>query len=84
MDKYDLNKSMNDNIKDINNLYLLLEIKSTLSSLINRIIRIQNPDKKSIELIDGSPFSDDNNNEYKINKVGEIQNNAEEERLILL
>jgi len=84
MDKYDLNKCINDNINDINSRYLLLEIKSTLSPLINRIIRIQNPDKKNIELINGSPFSDDNNNEYKIKKVGEIQNHAKEEGLIVL
>ena len=84
IDKYDLNKCINDNINDNNSRYLLLEIKSALAPLIDRIIRIQNPDKKSIKLINGSPFSDDNNNEYKIKKVGEIQNDAKEERLILL
>ena len=84
IDKYDLNRCINDNINDNNSRYLLLEIKSTLAPLINRIIRIQNPDKKSIELINGSPFSDDNNNEYKIKKVGEVQNDAKEERLVLL
>ena len=84
IEKYDLNRCINDNINDNNSRYLLLEIKSTLAPLINRIIRIQNPDKKSIELINGSPFSDDNNNEYKIKKVGEIQNDAKEEKLVLL
>ena len=84
MDKYDLNKCINDNINDINSRYLLLEIKSTLSPLINRIIRIKNPDKKNIELINGSPFRDDNINEYKIKKVGEIQNHAKEDGLIVL
>ena len=79
IDKYDLNRCINENINDNNSRYLLLEIKSTLVPLINRIIEIQNPDKKSIELINGSPFSDDNNNEYKIKKVGEIQNDAKEE-----
>jgi len=84
IDKYDLNRCINDNINDNNSRYLLLEIKSTLAPLINRIITIQNPDKKSIELINGSPFSDDNNHEYKIKKVGEIQNDAKEEKLVLL
>ena len=84
LDKYNLNSCINENINDNNSRYLLLEIKSTLAPLINRIIRIQNPDKKSIELINGSPFSDDNNNEYKIKKVGEIQNDAKEEKLVLL
>ena len=84
LNDYDLITCINENINDNNSRYLLLEIKSTLAPLINRIIRIQNPDKKSIELINGSPFSDDNNNEYKIKKVGEIQNDAKEEKLVLL
>ena len=84
IDNYDLNKCINDNINDNNSRYLLLEIRSNLAPLINRIIRIQNPDKKGIELINGSPFPDDNNNEYKIKKVGEIQNVAKEEELVIL
>ena len=84
IDKYDLNKCINDNINDNNSRYLLLEIRSNLAPLINRIIRIQNPDKKGIELINGSPFSDDSNTEYKIKKVGEIQNDAKEEGLDIL
>jgi len=84
IDNYDLNKCINDNINDNNSHYLLLEIRSTLAPLINRIIRIQNPDKKGIKLINGSPFSDDNNLEYKIKKVGEIQNEAKEEGLVIL
>ena len=85
MDKYDLNKCINDNINDNNSRYLLLEIKSTLAPLINQIIRIQNPDKKDIDFINGSPFSDDNNNEYKTKKVGEIQNCAsKQDKLIIL
>ena len=37
MDKYDLNKSINDNINDNNSRYLLLEISQNLSSLINNV-----------------------------------------------
>ena len=86
MDKYDLNKCINDNINDNNSRYLLLEIKSNLAPLINQIINVQNPDKKEIDFINGSPFSDDNNNnEYKTKKVGEIQNCAsKQDKLIIL
>ena len=60
MNRYDLNKCINDNINDNNSCYLLLEIRSKLSPLINQIIRIQNPDKRNnIEFLNGSPFYDD-------------------------
>jgi len=79
MNKYDLNKCINDN-----KLYLLLSIKSSLAPLMNQIIRIQNPDKKDIDFINGSPFSDDNNNEYKVKKVIEIQNSASKQDKIVM
>ena len=82
--RYDLNQCIIDNINDINNpRYLLLEIKPSLSSLIYQNIKIQNVDKK-IEFYDGSPFSDDNNNEYRFKKVNEIQDDAKEDKLIIL
>ena len=82
--KYDLNQCIIDNINDTNSpRYLLLEIKPSLSSLIYQNIRIQNVDK-IIEFYDGSPFSDDNNNEYRFKKVNEIQDDAREEKLIIL
>ena len=84
IDKYDLNKCINDNINDYNSRYLLLEIKSSLAPLIYRMIKLQNPDKSEIEFINGSTFPDDNNNEYKINKVGEIQNSASKENKIVI
>ena len=84
MNKYDLNKCINDNINDNNSRYLLLSIKSSLAPLINQIIRIQNPDKKDIDFINGSPFSDDNNNEYKVKKVSEIQNSASKQDKIVI
>ena len=71
---YDLNKYINDNINDNNGRYLLLEIKSNLSILIVKNIKIENPEKRNIEFINGSPFSDDDNNkDYRCNKVIEIQ-----------
>ena len=83
IDKYDLNKCINDNINDYNSRYLLLEIKSSLSPLIYQIIKLQNPDK-DIEFINGSTFPDDNNSEYKVNKVGEIQNSASKKDKIVI
>ena len=72
LDKYDLNKCINDNINDNNSRYLLLEIKANIAPLINQIIRAQNPERKDIDTIIGSPFSDDNNSDYKAKKVNEI------------
>ena len=72
LDKYDLNKCINDNINDNNSRYLLLEIRSNIAPLI-------------IDTIIGSPFSDDNNSDYKAKKVNEIQNCAsQEDKLIIL
>ena len=81
--KYDLNRCINDNISDSKNRYLLLQIKPSLSELIHQNIKIQNPDKE-IDFYDGSPFVDDNNNEYKFKKVNEIQDDAKSEKLIIL
>ena len=82
--KYDLNQCIIDNINDINNpRYLLLEIKPSLSSLIYQHIKIQIP-YENIDFYDGSPFDDDNNNEYKFKKVSEIQDDANQDKLIIL
>jgi len=79
LDKCDLNKCIIDNINDNNSRYLLLEINSNLVPLINKNIRIQNQERKDI------PFLDNNNNEYKIKKVYEIQICAsQKDKLIIL
>ena len=84
-DNYDLNKCINDNINDINSRYLLLEIKSNLSSLIIENIKVQNPDKRDkIKSLNGSPFQDDNNNDYKFGKINEIQDCAAEPDKIMI
>ena len=83
--KYNLNKCINDNINDNNSRYLLLEIRQNLAPLIIQNIRLQNTYKDKIDAINGSPFSDDNNNDYKAKKVGEIQNYAsQKDKLIVL
>ena len=72
-------------INDNNSRYLLLEIKPNLATLINQNIRIQNQYGKEIEFINGSPFLDDNNNEYNFNKINEIQEcAAKSDKLIIL
>ena len=81
--KYDLNRCINDNINDMNSRFLLFEIKTSLASLIFQNIRIQNPHKLCV-FLEGSPFSDDNNNEYRYKKVNEIKENAETDKLIIL
>ena len=83
INKYNLNSSINGNINSTNDRYLLLEIKPSLSSLIYQNIRIQNQQKK-IEFYEGSPFSDDNNNEYRFKKVNVIQDDAKTDKLIIL
>ena len=83
--KYSLNKCINDNINDNNSRYLLLEIRSNLAPLIIQNIRIQNSDREGIDNINGSPFINDNNNDYKTRKINEIQNWASQnDKLIIL
>ena len=85
LNKYELNKRINDNINDNHSRYLLLEIKSNIAPLINQIIRAQNPERKdNIDSIIGSPFSDDNNSDYKTKKINEIQNGASQETKLLI
>ena len=83
---YDLNKSINDNIRDNNSRYLLLEVKQSLTTLIYQNIRLQNENiiKDEIELHDGSPFVDDENKEYKFKKINEIQEDAKKDKLIII
>ena len=81
--EYDLNRCIIKNISDKNSRYIILEIKPSLISLIQRNIELQNPDKE-IVFIDGSPFTDDNNNEYNFIKLREIQQNANTGKLIIM
>lgn len=81
--EYDLNRCINNNIIVINSRYLILEIKLSFVSLIFQKNKIQNPDKV-IDFYDGSPFVDDNNNEYKFKKVNDIQDDAKSDKLIAI
>jgi len=83
LNDYNLNNCINDNIKDVNSRYLLLEIKPSLTPLIYQNIKLQNQ-LKAIELYDGSPFVDDNNKEYRFKIINKIQEDAKEDKLIII
>ena len=80
---YNLNNCINENILDNNSRFLLLEIKRSLTTLICQYIKLENPNKNII-IYDGSPFSDDNNKEYRIKILNQIKENAREDCLIIL
>ena len=83
---YNLNNCINDNIKDNNSRYLLLEVSQTLTTLIYQNIRLQNQHiiKDDIKLHDGSTFDDDNNKEYRFKKISDIQEDAKKDILIVI
>ena len=81
---YNINKCINDNIRDFNSRFLLLEISPSQMGLISQIIKLQNPFKEII-VYNGSPFLDDiNNSRYSSNIINEINNNAKEDKLIII
>ena len=82
--EYNLNKCIKDNIRDNKSRYLLLEISPTLTTLIYQNIVLQNNFKPVIELYDGSPFIKDNNKEYRFKKINQIQDDAKEDKLIVI
>jgi hypothetical protein len=83
INEYNINNCINENIKDVNSRYLLLEIRPSLTSLIYQNIKLQNP-FKNIILYDGSSFVDDNNKEYRFKKINKIQEDAKEDKLIII
>ena len=85
LENYDLNKCIYNNINDYNSRYLLLEISSNITPLISQIIRVQNSYKKNIGILIGSPLPDNNNKEYKFEKINEIKYYSnQEDKLIIL
>ena len=83
INNYNINKCINYNIKDINSRFLLLQIDDSLSTIICQNIRLQNPFKDIIKY-DTSPFIDDNNKEYRLKIINQIQDNLREDKLIIL
>ena len=84
LNDYDLNKCINDNIKDNNSRYLLLEIRQSLTTLIYENIKSQNPFKEKTKIYDGSPFENDDNNDYRFKKINDIQEDAKDDKLIII
>ena len=83
--KLNLNNDINDNINEINSRYLLLEIDQPLTPLIVQNIKLENPLKEGkIKLYDGSPFPEDDNNDYRFMKISEIRDDAKDEKLIII
>ena len=80
---YDLKKNIIRNINDSKSRYLLLEINPSLAPLIHQDI-IKEDFKKQIFFHEGSPFINDNNNEYQFKMINQIQNHAGKEHLIIL
>ena len=83
INEYNLNNCINNNIRDSYIRYLLLGIEPSLTALIYNIITLQNP-LKQIILIEGSPFTKDNNKEYRLKIINMIQNYAKDDILIII
>ena len=83
INEYNINNCIKKNINDTNGRYLLMEIKRSLTPLIYQNIKLQNPFKEII-LYDGSPFGEDNSKEYRYNIINQIQNDAKDEKIILI
>ncbi len=71
-----------DNIKDVKSRYLLLGISPSLASLIHQ--KIEKEIKKNIYFYEGSPFPNDNNNEYQFKIINKIQEHGENGDIIIL
>ena len=80
---YNINDCITDNINDNNSRYLLLEVKSYLSPLINQNIIIGYPFKKII-FYNGSTFIDDNNRKYCSNIINQVKDDAKDDKLIIM
>jgi len=78
--------NIKDNINDSKSRFLLLEINPSLASLIYQKIskEIKNGPKKEAFFFEGSPFPNDNNNEYQFKIISQIQEHAENNHLIVL
>ena len=94
-DDFDYMKNIIENIKDVKSRYLLLGIRSSLTSLIHKKIekefdklqkdnQTQEKTEDRIYFHEGSPFINDNNNEYQFNMIKKIQIHAEKGDVVIL
>ena len=82
LDSFNYIKNITDNIKDIKSRYLLLGIRSSRALLIHQ--KISKELRKTIYFYEGSPFENDNNNEYQFKIINKIQEHAENGDIIIL
>ena len=75
-------KNIIENIKDIKSRYLLIGINSYLASLIHQ--KISKELNKYIYFYEGSPFPNDNNEEYQFKIINIIQKHGENGDIIIL
>jgi hypothetical protein len=72
-EKYDIVNSIENNIKDLDSRYLLLENKSSLASLVYQIIERKASMNKDVYFLEGSPFPDDEGIQYQHRLLNIIQ-----------
>ena len=82
LDGFKYMENITDNVKDIKSRYLLLGINSSHASVIHQ--KISKEIKKTIYFYEGSPFPNDNNNEYQFKIITKIQEHAENGDIIIL
>ena len=83
INEYNINECINDNIRDNNSRYLLIEVNHSLRDLIIQSIKLQNP-LKEVKIYEGSPFPNDNSSEYRFEKIRLIQEDAKDDKLIII
>ena len=82
LDDFNYIQNITDNIRDIKSRYLLLGISPSRASLIHQ--KISKELKKTIYFYEGSPFENDNNNEYQFKIINKIQEHAESGDTVIL
>ena len=82
IDDYNYINNIIENIKDKKSRYLLLETKPSLSLLIKQ--KIEKEIKKEVFFFEGSPFINDNSNEYQFKIISQIQEHAERDDILIL
>ena len=81
--KYEISNIIINNINDYDCRYSLLEIEPSLAPLIHQNI-LKQTKREKISFYEGSPFINDNNNEYQFKMINIIQEHALQGDVIIL
>ena len=82
--KYDILENIIDNLNDRNSRYILLEIKPAIAPLIKQSISKKlNKNEEKIKFYEGSPFINDNDNEYQFKMLNILQNHTSNGDIII-